>query len=111
MSQASVHVQKVRFHPAARLEYVEALVYLEDCRGGYGEMFEGEVFLTLEQVRQFPESGARLPTCLELPVRKFSLRRFRYDIIAGCHDGTIVVYAIAHRARKPSYWRDRLAFQ
>ncbi len=99
---------KTRFHPEARVEYVEALVYLEERRSGYGEKFEGEVFAALEQAQLFPESGARMPGCLDLPVRKFSLRAFRYDLMVGMEGDEMVVYAVVHRHRKPGYWRGRL---
>lgn len=47
-----------RLHPEAEVEYVEALLYLEAQREGYGERFEAEVDATLDRIRAFPLSGA-----------------------------------------------------
>lgn len=44
----------LRFHPDARAEYVDALLYLEKQRVGYGEKFENEVFATLDRALESP---------------------------------------------------------
>ena len=93
-----------RFHPAARREYVDALLYYEDRRVGYGARFEAEVQSVLERVRQFPASGPRmggLPP--EIEARSFPLRTFRYSLMVVFEEGQPVIYAVAHQQRKPGY--------
>lgn len=98
-----------RFHPDARVEYVDALVYVEERRAGYGEKFETEVLAALERALQFPGSGAQVQGYPEdLNLRSFPLRVFRYSLMIGFEDDEAIVYAVAHQHRKPGYWRDRL---
>ena len=98
-----------RFHPEARVEYTDALVYLEDRRQGYGEKFEMEVFAALERALEFPGSGVRMPGYPEhVDIRAFPLRVFRYSLMIHFDGDEAVVYAVAHQHRKPGYWQDRL---
>ncbi len=99
---------RLRFHPLARVEYVEAIVYLEQRREGYGERFEAEVDAVLDRARHFPRSGAQVPGFpSQMDVRAFPLRVFRYTLMVGFEDDSAVVYAVAHQQRRPGYWKDR----
>ena len=108
-AQRSRPLMQLRFHPLARVEYVEALVYLEQRRAGYGERFETEVGALLDRIRQFPHSGTRVPG---LPsgtdVHAFPLRVFRYTLMVGFDGDDAVIYALSHQHRRPGYWRDRV---
>ncbi|NVB41810.1 type II toxin-antitoxin system RelE/ParE family toxin [Pseudenhygromyxa sp. WMMC2535] len=100
---------KLRFHPGARVEYVEALAHLEERRLGYGEKFETEVFAALQRALDFPGSGAQVPGYPEqVNLRAFPLRVFRYSLMIHFDGDEAVVYAVAHQHREPGYWRDRL---
>lgn len=97
------------FHPAARVELVEAILYHEGRRPGYGSRFEAEVDEVVDRVGRFPESGSLLSNYPpELDVRAFPLRTFRYSLIVATVDDQRLVYAVAHQHRRPSYWRKRL---
>lgn len=98
-----------RFHPDAREEYVDALLYLEEQRVGYGEKFENEVFAALERALEFPGSGTLVEGYpKELNLRAFPLRVFRYSLMIALAGDEAVVYAVAHQHREPGYWRDRV---
>lgn len=118
-------MESLRFHPAARAELIDALVYLEHRpvyprsgkpvgaleahRPGYGDKFAAEVEELLERIVQLPESGVPLsgyPPALA--VRVFRSRTFRYALIVATVDGEQMVYAIAHQHRKPGYWASRI---
>jgi plasmid stabilization system protein ParE len=100
---------RLRFHPLARVEYADAMVYLEQHREGYGERFENEVDSTLQRIADFPQSGAVIPDCPpDVELRSFPLRVFQYSLIVGFFDHETVVYAVAHQHRKPGYWHDRV---
>jgi plasmid stabilization system protein ParE len=102
-------VTELRFHPAARVELVEAIVYHEATRPGYGAEFEAEVDDLVARILEFPESGAPLPAYPpEFDVRAFRLPSFRYSLLVADVDGERMVYAVAHQHRRPGYWRDRL---
>lgn len=98
----------LRFHPLARAEYVEAIVYLEQRREGYGERFEAEVDAALDRIRDFPLSGVRLPGFPpEIDMRAFPLRLFRYTLMVSFEGDDAVVHAVAHQQRRPGYWKNR----
>jgi len=102
-------VSELRFHPAARVELVEAIVFHDAARPGYGAKFESEVDACVTRILEFPESGAPLPAYPpELDVRAFHLPSFRYALLVADVDGERMVYAVAHQHRRPGYWRDRL---
>lgn len=95
-------MESLRFHPAARAELIDALVYLEAHRPGYGDKFAAEVEELIERIVQLPESGVPLsgyPPALA--VRVFRSRTFRYALIVATVDGEQMVHAIAHQHRKP----------
>ncbi len=93
-----------RFHPDARVEYVDALVYVEERRVGYGEKFETAVFAALERALQFPGSEAQVSGYPEgLNLRAFPLRVFRYSLMIAFEGDEAITYAVAHQHRKPGY--------
>jgi hypothetical protein len=98
-----------KFHREARLEYIEALLLLEEERVGYGAKFEAEVEAALRRVDEFPKSAPRLPGFPEhVEVRVFPLRVFRYSLMVVFEKDDPVVYAVAHQHRRPGYWKDRV---
>ena len=101
---------KLRFHPDARLEYVDALVYIEGRRAGYGRKFEEEVESTLDLARSLPNAGRFLPGFPpEVSLRTFLVRRFPYSLIISASAADIIVYAVAHQRRDSAYWHKRLS--
>ena len=102
-------MSELRFHPAARVELVEAILYHEAARPGYGARFQSELDDLVVQILEFPESGAPLPAYpLEFDVRAFRLPSFRYSLLVADVDGERMVYAVAHQHRRPGYWRERV---
>ncbi len=101
---------KLRFHPDARSEYVDALLYIEERRAGYGRKFEEEVESTLDLARSLPNAG-RLLTGFppEASLRAFLVRRFPYSLIISASADDIIVYAVAHQRRDSGYWHERLS--
>ncbi len=100
---------ELRFHPAARIELVQAIVHHEAARPGYGAKFEAEVEDLVARVLEFPQSGSPLPAYPPgFDVRAFHLPSFRYSLLVADVDGQWMVYAVAHQLRRPGYWRGRL---
>ncbi len=99
----------LRFHPAARVELVEAIAYLERARPSYGAKLESEVEELVSRISEFPGSGSRMDDYPpELDVRAFPLPSFRYSLLVAQVADEPVVYAVAHQHRRPGYWRERL---
>ena len=99
---------KLKFHPSARIELVEAIAYHERQRPGYGAKFESELDSVVERIVQLPQSGASLAGYpQELNIQAFHLATFRYSLIVANTAGEQTVYAVAHQRKRPGYWKTR----
>jgi len=99
------------FEEQAQEELEAAAAWYEREREGYGTMFVDEVETKVEQAVRSPGSGPRVSIAGLDPahdVRRFPLKRFRYQVITAIVAGQRAVVAIAHTSRRPGYWRDRL---
>ncbi len=102
-------MHEIRFHPEARVELIEAIVFHEQQRPGSGEKLEEEISNMLDRIRRYPESGVHLRGyAAELEVRAFHLRHFPYSLIMASVNGEPMVFAVAHQHRRPEYWAERL---
>ena len=102
-------MRPLRFHPAARDEYIAALRRAEDERMGRGERLQTEVAKAVSRAERLPESGPLLPGHdARHDVRAFRVRRFRYSVIVARIGDDRVVVALAHHSREPGYWARRL---
>lgn len=102
-------MDSLRFHPAARAELIEAIVWLEEHRPGYADKLAAEVEELLERIVQLPESGVPLSGhAPEFHVRGFRLRTFRYTLTVATVHGERTVIAVAHQHRRPGYWVGRI---
>lgn len=101
---------ELRFPPDARSEYVDALLYIEEQRTGYGRRFEDEVESALDLARSLPTAGKLLPGfARSLGLRAFIVRRFPYSLVILAQTGLVVVYTVAHQRRDSGYWHKRLS--
>jgi plasmid stabilization system protein ParE len=93
----------VRFHPAARAELSAAAEYLDGRTPGLGleliEDAERAVSLALE----FPKLGQ----LIDARHRAIPFPRFSYLLVYRMDAGLVHVIAVAHKRRRPGYWRSR----
>ena len=94
----------VVFHPEAAAEVLDAVRYYETRSPGLGFVFLGEVRHCVEQIADFPESSPVIAS----DIRRRPFRRFPYNVLYAIETDRILVVAIAHQRRRPSYWRRRL---
>jgi toxin ParE1/3/4 len=94
---------KLQFLPAAREELDVAASYLEDRVFGLGKEFLDDVERTGALLCQFSEIGRRLDSLH----REIPLQRFSFNLVYRIRDGETVVVAVAHKRRRPGYWRSR----
>lgn len=95
---------KVEFFPIAEQELQEAAEHYEGYVRGLGRDFVLEVQRVVEVLADLPSLGEKL----DLIHRRVPLRRFPYALIFR-HDGDVVrVVAVAHRRRRPRYWKPRV---
>jgi plasmid stabilization system protein ParE len=97
-------MRQVRFLEPAEAELEENVTYFDLQLPGLGERFDKQVEATLALITDHPEIGSPLTK----RIRKFRVRKFRYNIIYAFDGDEIVVIAVAHHKKRPGYWRGRL---
>jgi plasmid stabilization system protein ParE len=94
----------LRFHPAARTELREAVVFYADQSPGLGRDLVREVRAVAERIQLWPESASMD----ESDVRRAMLSRFPFTVVYQVSPDAIDVIAVMHQRQRPGYWRDRL---
>jgi plasmid stabilization system protein ParE len=103
---------RVVLHPEARREFRRAALWYEERSPGLGDDFVGAVSAILDRIGQRPRSFPPWPEALTAghePIRRAVVRRFPYVLAFEVHPDHILVLAVAHAKRRPSYWSGRLA--
>ncbi|MBA5639708.1 type II toxin-antitoxin system RelE/ParE family toxin [Duganella sp. LX20W] len=95
-------MKRARFLPQAREEFLAEVAYYNTARSGTGTQFVAAVEAAVARALAFPLSGAPLG-----PARRMMVRHFPFSIIYRDEAEGILVIAVAHRSRRPGYWRDR----
>lgn len=95
---------------AAEDEAAEARAWYDAQRPGLGKDFLDSLDRLLPMIESAPRSFSRANDYKGTrDVRKGLLRRFPYKVIFEIRaDETLVVLAVAHSSRRPSYWQDRV---
>lgn len=97
---------KIRFLQPAERELGEAVEYYEAQEPGLGfELFE-EVWVAIERIEQYPEAWQPVSP----RTRRCQTNRFPYGVIYQIREkeNEILIVAVAHLHRKPSYWQNRI---
>lgn len=95
---------KLEFFPAAEQELLEAAKEYEAHLAGLGSDFLLEIERLASVLLELPSLGEKLD-----PIhRRVPLRRFPYALIFRRNDDIIRIVAVAHRRRRPRYWRPRV---
>ena len=92
------------FHPAARLELLDAIEYYRNRSPDLASAFYQEVERCLEELLEFPE----LAPVKRFSVRQQPLRRFPYNVLYTVDPDVLYIVAIAHQKRRPDYWLRRI---
>lgn len=95
--------RSVRFHPAARVDLLEAEEWYLERSPRAAREFVREIERALERVTHAPE---RYPTT-RYGRRRFVLIEFPFDLVYRITEDDIEIIAVAHHARRPGYWRKR----
>ncbi|MGO9513150.1 MAG: type II toxin-antitoxin system RelE/ParE family toxin [Steroidobacteraceae bacterium] len=94
---------KVEFHPAADSELRAAAAYYQERVPGLGDEFLAEVERVCSRLSEQQSLGPRL----DAEHRRLALRRFPFGLIYRLKSSKVQVVAVAHRRRRPGYWRRR----
>jgi len=97
-------VKRARFVASAREEFLAEVAYYEQVQTGQGARFATAVEEATARALAFPLSGSTAtPT-----IRRVIIMNFPFSIVYRPTADGIVVFAVAHHARLPGYWRNRV---
>jgi plasmid stabilization system protein ParE len=96
-------VANVSFLPAAAADYQQALAWYQARSPQAAAGFEAAVEVALQRIADAPEQWA---LCDDRH-RFYTLRRYPYSIIYRVESGDVIVVAVAHSSRSPTYWHGR----
>lgn len=94
---------RARFIAAARLEFLAEVVYYSEAQPGLGERFSAAVEEATARAVGFPLSGS--PS--RAKTRRIIVKGFPFSIFYRSEADEIVIFAVAHHARRPFYWQSR----
>jgi plasmid stabilization system protein ParE len=97
-------VSRARFIAAARLEYLAEVIYHSEVGTGAGVRFTEAVEDAVARALAFPHSGSMARS----NTRRILVDGFPFAIIYRPEQDGIVIFAVAHHARRPYYWRSRV---
>jgi toxin ParE1/3/4 len=98
----------IGLHDGARLELRAAVGHHREVDPKLAEDFAEAYIERVRYIARFPEGGTLIPEHRVCEVRRFALRRFPYKLIVAVVDERAIIVAVAHDARRPGYWRERL---
>ena len=96
-------MSRARFIAAARLEFLAEVIYCNEAQPGLGQRFTASVEEAAARALAFPLAGS--PSRAD--TRRVILKGFPFSLVYRPEPGGIVVFAVAHHARRPYYWRSR----
>jgi hypothetical protein len=102
---------EARFLKLAELEFEDAFDRYDGERPGLGLEFADCVEATILQAMRFPEAGTYVThPRLRRTIRRFQVHEpFPYELVATVLDAELVIIAVAHHKRRPTYWIRRMA--
>ncbi|PIV99429.1 MAG: plasmid stabilization protein [Deltaproteobacteria bacterium CG17_big_fil_post_rev_8_21_14_2_50_51_6] len=93
------------FHPAARAEFEQAVLYYFEKSPSLAAIFYAEVECGIEGIVKNP----LLYRKIDEDVRRCLTKRFPYGILYTIEDHYILILAVMHCSREPFYWKNRRA--
>ncbi len=96
-------MKDVRFLVEAQEEFLDQVAYYEELEPGLGERFRLAVEAATILAATHPTLGSpwKLRTC------RVFLKGFKFSLVCRIEPAELVVFAVAHFRRKPTYWRRR----
>ena len=100
---------RLRVDARAAEELAEAARWYENESEGLGVKFLDAFEHALEILREDPTPLSVIPgDASKLGAKRLLLHRFPFSLVVVERKNETVVVAIAHHARRPGYWTDRL---
>ena len=96
-------MNRVRFVEPARLEVLAEVGYYHRVEAGLGTKFLAAVEDATARALAYPLAGSEAQN----RTRRVFLRDFPFTLVYRQDEQGITIYALAHHARRPGYWRSR----
>ena len=97
-------MNRARFITAARLEFLAEVIYYSEAEAGLGARFNAAVEEAAARALAFPQSGSPSRS----NTRRVLVNGFPFSLVYRPERDGIVVFAVAHHARRPYYWQSRV---
>ena len=98
-----------KFFTEALAEYEDAVVYYERREEGLGARLIHEVDEAIALALEYPEAFSAVQEVPEpFGLRWVMLRSFPIKLVYTVRDETLLLVAVFHARRRPSYWLERL---
>lgn len=94
----------IEYHPAARLEAIDAFDWYRGRSRGVAEHLQHELARAQLDIQESPDRWAEYM----YGTRRYLVKRFPIVVVYRMLAGRIQIVAIAHGRKKPGYWADRL---
>jgi len=91
------------FHPAAEMEFNDAINYYEKIESGLGFEFSVEVRSAIKRAETIPEAWV----LIDDNVRRSLTARFPFGVLYTPNETGIYILAVMNLHRKPDYWKYR----
>ncbi|MFZ5653339.1 MAG: type II toxin-antitoxin system RelE/ParE family toxin [Pseudomonadota bacterium] len=96
-------MKRARFIADARREFLAEVGHYEEAAAGAGARFAAAVQEAAVRALAFPLAGSPA----EAGTRRVIVKGFSFSIFYRPDQDGIIVFAVAHQARQPGYWRSR----
>ena len=96
-------MKPVRFLEEAQNEFLEQISYYEESQKGLGDRFRESVEVLTVLASAHPKLGSPW----KLRTRRVFLKGFPFSVVYRIEPAELVVFAVAHFKRRPTYWRRR----
>lgn len=93
---------EIDIHWRAEEEILSAITYYTDIDRDLGMDFDARIDAAIRQIVAKPEVH---PPYLH-GTRRYLLKRFPFSVVYRLSESQIQIIAIAHRKRRPGYWRN-----
>lgn len=96
-------MSRARFIAASRLEFLAEVIYYTEVEAGLGARFAAAVEDASARALAFPLSGSPQRS----NTRRILVKDFPFSLVYRPEPEGIVIFAVAHHARRPYYWQSR----
>lgn len=95
---------KIEFLPEAKTELDDAVQYYELQVKDLGVTFKSIARSTVKRIATYPTAW----TEIRPSIRRCIMHKFPYNVLYSIEDDSILIIAIAHHHRNPTYWTNRV---